>query len=196
MLYPPVPPVPTYQQRKILNGLSKPETIKQWSNHAEQWRAFNSEEYDATSDQLKKEAAESFLLLASEERKEMAELAEKIAREQAEAMLLEGMVDATGLGLGVEGGGDVGGGGVGGGGSVDDGSITSGISGGPLFPSSAIAAPATNDVDHHLDPNQVKRKKSRKGVAASDKMNIDEAANKAALMFETDALAQVRIDDD
>ena len=53
---------------KILNGLSRPETIKQWARHAEQWRAFNSEEYDVTSEKLKQEAAESFLFLASEER--------------------------------------------------------------------------------------------------------------------------------
>ena len=54
--------------------LSRPpllETIKQWSRHAEQWRAFNSEEYDATSEKLKQEAAESFLFMASEERHDL-----------------------------------------------------------------------------------------------------------------------------
>ena len=39
------------------------------------------------------------------DRKEQAELAEKAAKELAEAMLMEGMVDTEGLGLGGEGGG-------------------------------------------------------------------------------------------
>ena len=135
------------------------------------------------------------------DRKEQAELAEKAAKELAEAMLMEGMVDPEGLGLGGEIGGGGGGGGVegaglgvgggglrggegvGGGVSVDGsgsvgGTVASGLSG--------AAGGAGGEV-----PPSDPTKKRKKGKIMSDQMTVEEAAAKAALMFETDALAQV-----
>ena len=131
------------------------------------------------------------------DRKEQAELAEKAAKELAEAMLMEGMVDTEGLGLGGEGGGggiegvvvgtgvggalDIGGGvSVDGSGSVG-GTVASGLSGAAGGWGGGGGVPPS-------DPT----KKRKKGKVMSDQMTVEEAAAKAALMFETDALAQVQ----